>query len=263
VVSRVGRELYEKFFRGYTRKQWGLDPSQLDSMVTARVPVRTNRDDRYFSDTYQAMPLKGYTRMFENMLDHDNVKILLNTDYHEVEDVIPYERMIFTGPVDEFFDFRYGRLPYRSLEFQFETLNQEWVQPVAVVNYPNQHLYTRSTEFKHLTGQEHAKTSLVYEYPKAEGDPYYPVPRPENAELYKKYQALAEERLDVHFVGRLATYKYYNMDQVVAQALSVYARIVGQKRAEATRATLIAPRQDRRQQRAVLTETQAAVLKGA
>ncbi len=265
VVSRVGRELYEKFFRGYTRKQWGLDPSQLDAMVTARVPVRTNRDDRYFSDTYQAMPLKGYTRMFENMLDHENVKILLNTDYHEIEGVIPYDRMIFTGPVDEFFDFRYGKLPYRSLEFQFETINQERVQPVAVVNYPNQHLYTRSTEFKHLTGQEHAKTSLVYEYPRAEGDPYYPVPRPENAELYKRYQTLAEERPDVHFVGRLATYKYYNMDQVVAQALSVYARIVGQKRAEATRTTLIAPRKDRRQQRAILTETQAAVLerKGA
>jgi UDP-galactopyranose mutase len=257
VVSRVGRELYEKFFRGYTRKQWGLDPSQLDAMVTARVPVRTNRDDRYFSDTYQAMPLKGYTRMFENMLDHDNIKILLNTDYHELEGMIPYERMIFTGPVDEFFDFRYGKLPYRSLEFQFETINQEWVQPVAVVNYPNQHLYTRSTEFKHLTGQEHAKTSLVYEYPRAEGDPYYPVPRPENAELYKKYQALAEERPDVHFVGRLATYKYYNMDQVVAQALSVYARIVGQKRAEATRATtpqIITPRKDRRQ-RVALAET--------
>jgi UDP-galactopyranose mutase len=257
VVARVGRELYEKFFRGYTRKQWGLDPSQLDAQVTARVPVRTNRDDRYFSDTYQAMPLKGYTRMFENMLDHENIKILLNTDYHEVQGEIPYERMIFTGPVDEFFDFRYGKLPYRSLEFQFETVNQEWVQPVAVVNYPNQHLYTRSTEFKHLTGQEHAKTSLVYEYPRAEGDPYYPVPRPENAELYKKYQALAEERKDVHFVGRLATYKYYNMDQVVAQALSVYARIVGQKRAEATRATtsILTPRKDRRQQRAVLAET--------
>jgi UDP-galactopyranose mutase len=203
------------------------------------------------------MPLKGYTRMFENMLDHDNIKILLNTDYHELEGMIPYERMIFTGPVDEFFDFRYGKLPYRSLEFQFETINQEWVQPVAVVNYPNQHLYTRSTEFKHLTGQEHAKTSLVYEYPRAEGDPYYPVPRPENAELYKKYQSLAEERPDVHFVGRLATYKYYNMDQVVAQALSVYARIVGQKRAEATRATTpqrITPRKDRRQQVA-LAET--------
>jgi len=241
VVSRVGRELYEKFFRGYTRKQWGLDPSQLDSMVTARVPVRTNRDDRYFSDTYQAMPLRGYTRMFENMLDHENIKILLNTDYREVVDVIPHDRMIYSGPVDEFFDYRYGKLPYRSLKFEFQTVNQEWVQPVAVLNYPNEHLYTRVTEFKHLTGQEHPKSSLVYEYPMAEGDPYYPVPRPENNELYKKYQALAEERSDVHFVGRLATYKYYNMDQVVAQALSVYARIVGQKRAEATRADAARP----------------------
>ena len=269
VVGRVGRELYEKFFRGYTRKQWGLDPSQLDAMVTARVPVRTNRDDRYFGDTYQAMPLRGYTRMFENMLDHDNIKVLLNTDYREILDVIPHEKLIYTGPVDEFFDYRYGKLPYRSLQFQFETVNEARVQPVAVINYPNEHLYTRVTEFKHLTGQEHPKSSLVYEYPMAEGDPYYPVPRPENAEIYKKYQALTEERPDVHFVGRLATYKYYNMDQVVAQALSVYARIVGQKRAEATRAQAVAaarpvlatPRKERRRA-SVLTET-AVALKGA
>ena len=270
VVGRVGRELYEKFFRGYTRKQWGLDPSQLDAMVTARVPVRTNRDDRYFSDTYQAMPLRGYTRMFENMLDHPNIKILLNTDYREVEDVIPYKKMIYTGPIDEYFDYRYGKLPYRSLKFQHETVNEERVQPVAVINYPNEHLYTRVTEFKHLTGQEHKKSSLVYEYPMAEGDPYYPVPRPENGELYKKYQALAEERQDVHFVGRLATYKYYNMDQVVAQALSVYARIVGQKRSEATRAqaarpaaaavVLANPRKERRRAPAVAANGKAAAV---
>ncbi|MFL6194840.1 MAG: UDP-galactopyranose mutase [Thermoanaerobaculia bacterium] len=262
VVSRVGRELYEKFFRGYTRKQWGLDPSQLDAMVTSRVPVRTNRDDRYFSDTYQAMPLRGYTRLFENMLDHENIKVLLNTDYREIQDDIPYRKMIYTGPVDEFFDLRYGKLPYRSLKFEFETVNEEWAQPVAVVNYPNEHLYTRVTEFKRLTGQEHRKSSLVYEYPMAEGDPYYPVPRPENNELYKKYQALAEERSDVQFVGRLATYKYYNMDQVVAQALSVYARMVGQKRAEATRAeaprpVLASPRKVRRQ--SALVEAPAAM----
>jgi UDP-galactopyranose mutase len=239
VVARVGRELYEKFFRGYTRKQWGLDPSQLDAMVTSRVPVRNNRDDRYFTDTYQAMPQKGYTRMFENMLDHPNIKILLNCDYHEVKDEIEYDKLIFTGPVDEYFDYRYGKLPYRSLRFDFRTVNQEWVQPVAVVNYPNEHLYTRVTEFKRLTGQEHpTKSTLVYEFPQAEGDPYYPVPRPENAELYKKYQALAEATPDVLFVGRLATYKYYNMDQVVGQALSVYARLMGQKRSEATRAAL-------------------------
>jgi UDP-galactopyranose mutase len=241
VVARVGRELYEKFFRGYTRKQWGLDPSQLDAMVTSRVPVRTNRDDRYFTDTYQAMPQRGYTRMFEKMLDHPNIKILLNCDYREIKEEIAYDKLIFTGPVDEFFDYRYGKLPYRSLRFDFRTVNQEWAQAAAVVNYPNEHLYTRVTEFKRLTGQEHEKSTLVYEFPQAEGDPYYPVPRPENAELYKKYQALAEATPDVQFVGRLATYKYYNMDQVVGQALSVYARLVGQKRAEATRATLAAP----------------------
>jgi UDP-galactopyranose mutase len=197
--------------------------------------VRTNRDDRYFSDTFQAMPLHGYTRMFENMLDHCNIKILLNCDYREVVDDVPFKKMIYTGPIDEFFDLRHGKLPYRSIEFDFQTVDREWVQPVAVVNYPNEHLYTRVTEFKHLTGQQHPKSTLVYEYPRSEGDPYYPVPRAENTEIYKKYQELAEARSDVHFVGRLATYKYYNMDQVVAQALTVYARIVGQKRAEAAR----------------------------
>ena len=226
VVSKVGRELYEKFFRGYTRKQWGIDPSELDRSVTARVPTRTNRDGRYFTDTYQAMPLYGYTRMFEKMLDHPNIKIMLNTDYREIIEVIPYREMIYTGPVDQFFDYRYGKLPYRSLEFQHETINTALHQPVAVVNYPNEHLYTRVTEFKYLTGQEHAKTSIVYEYPRAEGDPYYPVPRPENAELYKKYKDLADATTKVHFVGRLATYKYYNMDQVVAQALMIYNKLV-------------------------------------
>jgi UDP-galactopyranose mutase len=230
IVSKVGRELYEKFFRNYTRKQWDYDPSELDASVTARVPTRTNRDDRYFTDTYQAMPLHGYTRMFENMLDHPNIKVLLNTDYREALQFIPHKEVIYTGPVDEYFDYRYGKLPYRSLQFKHQTVNVETYQPAPVVNYPNEHLYTRVTEFKYLTGQEHAKTSIVYEYPRAEGDPYYPVPRPENAELYKQYQELARATHGVHFVGRLATYKYYNMDQVVAQALTTYAKITGLKR---------------------------------
>lgn len=225
VVSKVGRELYEKFFRNYTRKQWGIDPSELDKSVTARVPTRTNRDDRYFTDTYQAMPLHGYTRMFEAMLNHPNIKIMLNTDYREILEIIPHKEMIYTGPIDGFFDYCYGKLPYRSLDFKHETLNEPVHQPQAVINYPNEHLYTRVTEFKYLTGQEHPKTSIVYEYPKAEGDPYYPVPRPENAELYKQYKALADATPGVHFVGRLATYKYYNMDQVVAQALALYAQL--------------------------------------
>ena len=225
VVNRVGRELYEKFFRNYTRKQWGMDPSELDAAVTARVPVRVNRDSRYFTDTYQAMPLHGFTRMFANMLDHQNIKILLNADFHEVKQAIPYKHLIYTGPIDEYFDFEFGKLPYRSLEFKHETLNKPQFQAAAVVNYPNEHLYTRITEFKYLTGQEHPKTSIVYEYPRGEGDPYYPIPREENQEIYLKYKALAEATPSVHFVGRLATYKYYNMDQVTGQALAMFKKI--------------------------------------
>jgi UDP-galactopyranose mutase len=226
VISQVGRELYEKFFRGYTRKQWGVDPSELDKSVTARVPTRTNDDDRYFTDSFQKMPLHGYTRMFENMLDHPNIKILLNCDYREIRDEISFRKMIFTGPIDEYFDYEFGELPYRSLKFHHETLDQEKLQPVAVVNYPSEEIpHTRITEYKHLTGQSHPRTSISYEFPTASGDPYYPIPRPENAALYRKYQKLADSTPDVEFVGRLATYKYYNMDQVVGQALALYARL--------------------------------------
>ncbi len=233
VVSKVGRELYEKFFRGYTLKQWGLDPSELDAQVTARVPTRTNRDARYFTDTFQAMPSRGFTRMFQNMLDHPNISVLLNTDYREIKSLIPHRELIYTGPIDEYFDFEFGKLPYRCLEFKHETHNREFLQPVAVINYPNDYAFTRVTEFKHLTGQEHPKTSIVYEFSRAEGDPYYPIPRAENSELYRKYQALADATEGVHFVGRLATYRYYNMDQVAAQALTVFAQMAGLSRAEA------------------------------
>jgi UDP-galactopyranose mutase len=230
VVSKVGRDLYNKFVRNYTRKQWGLDPSQLDASVLARIPTRTNRDDRYFTDSHQAMPKHGFTRMFERMLDHPNIHVMLQTDYRDVREHVTWREMIFTGPVDEYFDFRFGKLPYRSLEFRHRTLDCERFQPVAVVNYPNEHDYTRVTEFKHLTGQRHPRTSVVYEYPRAAGDPYYPIPRSENAELYKRYQALADVTPKVHFVGRLATYRYYNMDQVVAQALTLYRKLSGEQR---------------------------------
>jgi UDP-galactopyranose mutase len=232
IVNRVGRELYEKFFRNYTRKQWGLDPSELDACVTARVPVRTNRDDRYFTDTYQAMPREGYTRMFERMLAHPKIHVLLNSDYRDIRSLVPHRHLIFTGPVDEYFDYCFGKLPYRSLRFRWETRDTVTAQSAPVINYPNEHLYTRVTEFKYLSGQEHPKTTLVYEFPTDEGDPYYPVPTAANAALYAKYQALADATPDVQFLGRLGTYKYYNMDQVVAQALAHYAKLAGVPRRE-------------------------------
>ena len=226
VVSKVGRELYETFFRGYTRKQWALDPSELDKSVTARVPTRTNTDDRYFTDTFQAMPADGYTKMFEKMLSHPNITVRTGVDYAEIRDSIPHKRVIWTGPVDEYFDFRYGKLPYRSLRFEHSTLDQAEFQPVGTVNYPAEEVpYTRISEYKHLTGQQHAKTSITAEYPSAEGDPYYPIPRPENQALYKRYEALADATQDVWFVGRLATYRYYNMDQIVGQALATFQKI--------------------------------------
>ena len=233
VVSKVGRELYEKFFRNYTRKQWGVDPSELDSSVAGRIPVRLDRDDRYFSDAFQAMPLDGYTKMFQRMLANPKITVMLNTDYREVVGEYKHAKMVYTGPIDEFFDFRFGRLPYRSLQFRHETHEQEQHQAVGVVNFPNDHAFTRITEFKHLTGQEHEKTAIVYEYPMAEGDPYYPVPRPENARLYELYRELAETTADVYFCGRLANYKYFNMDQVVAQALHLYRNIVEDEAAAA------------------------------
>lgn len=226
VVSQVGTDLYRTFFEGYTRKQWGLDPSQLDKSVTARIPTRTSTDDRYFLDTYQAMPADGFTRLFENMLDHDNIRVETGVDHHDLDGERLARRTIFTGPIDAYFDHRFGPLPYRSLEFRHETLDREQFQPVAVVNYPSEDVpYTRVTEYKHLTGQSHAKTSISYEYANADGDPYYPIPRPENQALYKQYEALARRRDDVIFVGRLGTYKYYNMDQVVGQALATFRRL--------------------------------------
>ena len=189
------------------------------------------------------MPLHGYTRMFENMLDHPNIKIMVNTDYRDIEREISFNQMVYSGPVDEFFGCRYGKLPYRSLEFKHEVHDKEVFQSAPVVNYPQEHAYTRITEFKYLTGQQHSKTAVVYEFPRAEGDPYYPVPRPENAVLYKQYEALAQSTPNVHFVGRLATDKYYNMDQVVAQALTMVAKLHGERRLEATREPAASPTQ--------------------
>lgn len=220
VLNAVGRDLYEKFFKGYTIKQWGLDPSDLDASVTARIPVRTNTDDRYFSDEFQAMPLEGYSKMFEKMLGHPNIRIELETDFNTIKTKYPSAHVIYTGPIDAYFNYCFGKLPYRSLNFVHEHLPKTTqFQTTGTVNYPNDHSYTRITEFKHLTGQLHNGTSIVREYPQAEGDPYYPIPRPENQLLFKNYESLAEKENNVTFVGRLAQYKYYNMDQVVGAAL--------------------------------------------
>jgi len=226
VINAVGRELYELFFQGYTRKQWGLDPSELDKSVTARIPTRTNTDDRYFTDTFQAMPKDGYTAMFERMLDHPLIEVRTGVDFREVRDEVDAAHIIYTGPIDEYFDFRFGKLPYRSLKFDHRTLEQERYQPVGTVNYPSPDVpYTRISEYKHLTGQDAPVTTITYEYPSAEGDPYYPIPRAENQELFKRYEALADETEGVTFVGRLATYRYYNMDQIVGQALATFRRL--------------------------------------
>lgn len=228
VLNSVGEDLCEKFFRGYTRKQWGLDLSELSAGVAARIPTRSNDDDRYFTDTFQFMPAEGYARMFEKMLDHPNIEVRLGVDFFEVREEVKWRHLIYTGPIDAYFKFCFGRLPYRSLRFEhehFEGVGQ--CQNVGTVNFPNDYEYTRVTEFKHLTGQSHSGTSIVKEYPQPEGEPYYPVPRPDNEELFKRYEVLAKQEKGATFVGRLAQYRYYNMDQVVGAALKAVENILG------------------------------------
>jgi UDP-galactopyranose mutase len=220
IVSRVGRELYERFFRGYTRKQWGRDPAELDASVCGRIPTRTNADDRYFTDDFQMMPVDGFTAMVERMTDHPNIDRVLGVDFHAIADRVRFRHVVYTGPIDAYFDYRYGALPYRSLRFEFTTHDAEWMQAAGCVNEPDERVpYTRSTEYKYLTGQTHPKTIVSREYPSAEGDPFYPIPAPESREQYRKYAALAQRTRNVTFVGRLAEYRYYNMDQAVASAL--------------------------------------------
>jgi UDP-galactopyranose mutase len=227
VLNTVGKDLCDKFFRGYTYKQWGVQLSELSSSVTSRIPTRTNEDDRYFTDTFQYMPKHGYTAMFESMLKNSNIEVLLNTDYKKIINACSWDHMVYTGPIDAYFNFSHGKLPYRSLRFDHQHQeNTEYFQKVGTVNYPNDHQYTRITEFKHLTGQNIKGTSIVYEYPQSEGDPFYPIPNEANQIQYKKYQDLAEKETSVSFVGRLAEYKYYNMDQVVASALKTSSEIL-------------------------------------
>ena len=230
VVAKVGRDLYEKIFRGYTRKQWERDPSDLHASVCGRIPVRTNTDDRYFTDWHQAMPADGYTAMFERILSHPGIDVSLGTVFEEIQGEVGHRHLVYTGPIDAFFGNRFGELPYRSLEWELRsepTPDGGLVLPTASVNFPSEDVpHTRVTEFRWLTGQSpHTSSTLAVEYPRSEGDPYYPIPSDRTRALYRKYDALAAELADVTFVGRLARYQYLNMDQVVGQALSASAKL--------------------------------------
>jgi UDP-galactopyranose mutase len=245
VVAKVGRELYEKFFRGYTRKQWQRDPSELHASVCARIPIRTNEDDRYFTDSFQNMPAQGYTAMFRRMLDHPLIDVRVQTDYHDVKNEVEYDRLVYTGPIDKYFGYRFGALPYRSLEFVLQneaTPDGDYLLPATQVNEPSEEVpYTRRTEFRRMTGQDtHASSTVAVEYSRSDGDPYYPIPRDDTRALYRRYEAVAASLPDVTFVGRLARYQYLNMDQVVGQTLSAASKLL---------ATLSPTTADRRQAR--------------
>lgn len=224
-LSKVGKDIYEKIFESYTRKQWGVDPSELDTSVISRIPIRLNRDTRYFADKYQGMPKHGYTKMCENMIKNKNIKIMLNTEYKELIDQIQYETLIYTGPTDEFYDYKHGKLAYRSIQFQFETMDKKDFQEAPVVNYPNDYDYTRITEFKKLTWQEHNKTTICKEFPCAEGEPYYPFPTKEYKAQFALYEEDMKKETNVIFLGRLAEYRYYNMDAVVRRALDLFEQL--------------------------------------
>lgn len=226
-LSRVGEEIYQKFFENYTKKQWGIDPANIDTSVISRIPIRYNRDTRYFADRYQGMPKYGYTKMCEKMVANKNIKLLLNTDYKEVIGDIRYDKLIYTGPTDYYYDYKYGKLSYRSIDFTFETFDCEKYQEAPVVNYPNDYDFTRITEFKQLTWQEHKKTTILKEFPTADGEPYYPFPTKECKAQFAKYQEDMEKETKVYFLGRLAQYRYYNMDAVVAESLSLFESIRG------------------------------------
>lgn len=238
-LSRVGKVLYEKMFKNYTKKQWEKYPAQLDALVLKRIPVRTTFDDRYFSDTYQALPKYGYTKLFEKMLSNPNITVKLNTDYFDIKSSLKgYKKLFYTGPIDRFFEFKHSlgnSLEYRTINFEWETLNQEQFQPTAVVNYPSESdgAFTRIVEHKHFGNQKNAKTTITREYSvdhiDGKTEPYYPVPTPKNQALFKKYQKETEGLTDIYFVGRLANYKYFNMDEAFKNALDLFNSLQNQK----------------------------------
>lgn len=227
IISQVGYDLYEKFYKNYTIKQWNVHPKELHASITARIPIRTNTDDRYFTDTYQGVPKHGYTEMFKRMINHKNITVALDTDFANINTLASFNQVIYTGPIDTFFDYSFGALPYRSLRFEHKTINQEFYQECQQINYPNDFGYTRIVEWKHATGQKHAKTSITMEYPckwEPGKEPFYAVQTQESDLLYKKYRAAADELRTVKFCGRLADFKYYNMDQVIGRALTFFKK---------------------------------------
>jgi UDP-galactopyranose mutase len=225
IVSQVGQDLFEKFFRHYTKKQWNLEPKELSPAVCGRIPVRTNDDCRYFTDKYQFMPKDGYTKMFEKILNHKNIEIVLNTDYKNTIIDLKFNKMIYTGPIDYFFNYEFGKLPYRSLRFEYKTFDFECYQTAAQVNYvDNQSPFSRVVEHKYLSNQTSERTAVSFEYSQTEGEPYYPVPTNENRNLYEKYLQTAKKLESIIFLGRLAEYQYYNMDQVVANTLKIFEK---------------------------------------
>ena len=226
IVNKVGKDLFEKFFRNYTKKQWNLDPKKLSPAVCGRIPVRTNTDDRYFTDKYQFMPKDGYTKLFENLLRHKNITLLLGIDYKAILDKYKYDKIIYTGPIDYFFDYKFGKLPYRSIRFEWKNYKKEYHQKVAVVNHVGDEKFTRVCEYKHLTRQGQITTTLSYEYSIKDGDPFYPIPTNTSSKLYLMYKNEAKKLKNVIFCGRLAEYKYYNMDQVIANSLKIFSKII-------------------------------------
>lgn len=227
IISKVGKDLYNLFFKYYTKKQWDLWPSDLSPSVCERIPARTNYDDRYFTDKYQGTPIKGYTDMIKKILNHENIEVRLSTNYFDIKKKVDYDYMIYTGRIDEFFDYKFGILPYISLIFEFQSVQKEFFQPVAQVNYTSSltPAYTRIIEFKHMTKQVSDHTTISKEYRSSEGEPFYPVPRKQNHEVYNKYKDLADEEKNVFFLGRLAQYKYYNMDVVCLNSLSLFSEL--------------------------------------
>lgn len=233
-LSRVGVNLYKKLFQNYTKKQWNKDPQELDPSILSRIPVRNNFDDSYFSDKYQAQPVGGFTEIFKKMLTHKNITVKLNTDFFDYKNKINinnFEKVFYTGPIDRFFDYQFGKkgLEYRSLQFDFRTYNKEFFQNNSVINYPNDYDFTRIVEYKHITGQKHPKTTVSREYPTDKGDPYYPVLTRKNRLIYKKYKGLSKQLKNIYFVGRLAEYRYINMDEAFKNALDLFYKLEGRK----------------------------------